>query len=137
MWIDNELLLDKDTAFTTKKANDTTNTIDLLKSGGANDELVAFVLCTETADSATDTATVQVDLKHSFNGSDWITFGSTGQLAQASVVANTCLLMIRLPKELGRYIKGVVTIGTEALTKGKFTIGLVKDAQTNVVPKAY
>ena len=136
MWIDKQLLLANNQAPTSTGDTDTENVIDLVKRGGANDELIAIVLVTETVTSS-DAATVQFTLKHSQNGSSWTTIASTASIAKADLTAGTVMLAIRLPKELYRYIKGTFTIGKAALTAGKFYVALVKDVQTNVVPVAY
>ena len=136
MWIDKQLLLANSQAPTATGDTDTENVIDLVKRGGANDELIAMVLVTEsvTSDGA---ATVQFTLKHSLDNSSWTTIAATAAIAKASLTAGTVMMALRLPKDLYRYIKGTFTIGTAALTAGKFHVALVKDSQTNVIPVAY
>ena len=136
MWIDKQLLLANNQAPTATGDTDTENTIDLTKDGGANDELTAFVLVTESVTSA-GAATVQFTLKHSQNGSSWTTIAATAAIAKTNLPAGTVMMVIQLPKTLYRYVKGTFTIGTAALTAGKFYVALVKDVQTNVVPAAY
>ena len=136
MWIDKQLLLANNQAPTATGDTDTENVIDLVKRGGANDELIAMVLVTESVTSG-GAATVQFTLKHSLDNSSWTTITATAAIAKASLTAGTVMLAIRLPKELYRYIKGTFTIGTATLTAGKFHVSLVKDIQTNVVPVAY
>jgi len=136
VWIDKQLLLANSQAPTTAEAHDTENVIDLVKRGGANDELIAMVLVTESVKSDGD-ATVQFTLKHSLDNSTWVTVAETAAIAKASLTAGTVVMAVRLPKNLYRYVKGVITIGTAALTAGKFYVALVKDIQTNVVPVAY
>lgn len=136
MWIDKQLLLANSQAPTTVASHDTENIIDLVKRGGANDELVAMVLVTESVTSS-NAATVQFAIQHSLDGSTWVTVAETAAIAKGSLTAGTVPLAVRLPKNLYRYVKGVITIGSYALTAGKFYIALVKDLQTNVVPVAY
>lgn len=136
MWIDKQLLLANSQAPTTVDDHDTENVIDMVKRGGANDELVLIALVTESVTSG-GAATVQFTLQHSNDGSSWTTIAATAAIGKASLTAGTVMMAIRLPKDLYRYIKGVITIGTAALTAGKFYVALVKDNQTNVVPVAY
>lgn len=136
MWIDKQLLLANSQAPTNTGDTDTENVIDLVKRGGANDELIAMVLVTESVTSS-GAATVQFTLKHSLDNSSWTTITATAAIGKASLTAGTVMLAIRLPKTLYRYVKGTFTIGTAALTAGKFYVALVKDIQTNVVPVAY
>ncbi len=136
MWIDKQLLLANSQAPTTVASHDTENVIDFVKRGGANDELVAMVLVTETVTSG-GAATVQFAIQHSLDGSTWVTVVETAPIGKANLTAGTVPLAVRLPKNLYRYVKGVITIGTAALTAGKFYVALVKDLQTNVVPAAY
>lgn len=136
MWIDKQLLLANNQAPTNIGDTDTENVIDLVKRGGANNVLAAFVLVTESVASS-GAATVQFTLKHSNDGSNWTTIATTAAIAKGSLTAGTVMLAACLPKDLYRYVKGTFTIGTAALTAGKFHVSLVKDLQTNVVPVAY
>ncbi|WP_286952877.1 MULTISPECIES: Bbp16 family capsid cement protein [Aminobacterium] len=126
MILDKELIFSKNQAVTDLGAAASTDVVDLTKPGDAIDSLWLQVLCTETATSTGD-ATVAIALETSdteaFTSAD--TLVATAALAKTAIVAGTALLTARLPMGCKRYLRMSYTVGTAALTKGKFTAFLV------------
>ncbi len=126
MILDKELIFSKDQAVTDLGAAVSTNVVDLTKPGDAVDSLWLQVLCTESAVSTGD-ATVAIALETSdtevFTSAD--TLIATAALAKTVISAGKALLTARLPMGCKRFLRMSYTVGTAALTKGKFTAFLV------------
>lgn len=124
MIMDEKLILSEDQAVSAVGDTDSTNTLDFGVANpniGEGTKLVLHVEVSEAAASATSTATLDVDVQHSDDGSSWESLGlkKTG-FAVTDLVAGLKIFETPLPYEVKRYLKIVYTVGTEALTSGKF-----------------
>lgn len=132
MQIDQKIILSEDQAFTTVGTTDGT---DVLNMGSGYDAFGAaaaadpsalgrmwlniFVTEAVTSDGA---ATVAFKLQDSADGSSWAdTALSVAAIGKASLTAGTKVLQVPLPAGLRQYLKVVYTVGTAALTAGKFS----------------
>ena len=103
---------------------------------GAN--MYLEVICTTTADSANDTATVvvsiQADSTSSFGSP--VTLASSGSFAigSAELTAGGRIL-VPFPYNAAaadKYIRGYFTVGTQDLSAGKFTVDIVTNPARNL-----
>jgi hypothetical protein len=130
--IDTRLMYSDDQVETTAAAHDSTNTLDLGAGydafgnalvadwARAGTDLFLTVLVTEAVTSG-GAATVLFDLQDSADNSSFSSVKATSAIAKATLVAGYVAIKIALPKGLRRYSKIIYTIGTAALTAGKFS----------------
>ena len=147
MITDRQCYLSYAQAVTSVAANPSADYYDMLSLGdmGVGEPLWAIARVNTTCTSggsATVAVKLQVDDNTSFSSATDLPGGSAA-IAVASLVAGYEFFKIRLPpipagaKE--RYLQAVITVGTAALTAGKFDIFLVRDADTTpatVYPRA-
>ena len=136
--IDNDLRLSNAQAVTTVATHASTNYIDMQAAASnlsSDLELIIRVntACTSTG-SATVLATVESDDNTSFSSA--LALAATGAVAVASLSAGYEFLRLRLPVKgtadtLERYLRVTYTIGSVALTAGKFDAYLVTAGDLN------
>ncbi len=138
MYIDKCLQLSSEQAETTVAAHASTNVIDMVVAGRSFPELYIVIdvhtACT-SAGSATVAFTVQHDSAEAFDTAQ--TLASVGATAIATLVAGYNVLTVRIPKGCLRYVRVLYTIGTAALTAGKFNAYLVETPQLHNVNAPY
>jgi len=101
MILDKELIFSWNQEVTLQTANASTDYVDLTKAGAT----VAFSLQTDN-DSAFGSATTLI---------------STAALAYAGLDEGVKVLQTKIPMGVERYLRVVYTVGTAALTGGKFS----------------
>ena len=129
MILDAKLVLADGQAVTTAAAHDTTNVIDFGDYGDPAYPLTAVVRVDTTATSS-GSATVSFGLATSADNSTYTTLWTSAAVPVASL-AQGYEIAVPVPTGMKRYCKGVITVGTAALTAGKFDLFLVPAAQTN------
>jgi hypothetical protein len=124
-------------ADTTQAAHDSTAPdgrigIDFGRAGaGYNRKIFVTINKTFTSGgSATDTFAVVTDDNSSFSSAT--TLFTTGALAYSTLTAGKKVLEYTLPAEVEQYIKVIHTIGTAALTDGKWNAWVDDVQQTNM-----
>lgn len=132
MILDNEMILSNAQAVTSVGDTASTNQIDFGRNGaGYNKKVFVSVNTTATSGgSATLVATVQCDTDVAF-GSPTNLF-ATSAVAVANLTAGTKLLEFTMPAEVERYVRVLYTVGTAALTAGKFNAFVDDVQQTNM-----
>jgi len=126
MILDKELIFSDAQAETTIAVHESDNIIDLTNAGDAIDSLwlVVAVQTTVTSDgNATVAFALQTDSAVNFATAD--TLLSTAALAKTALTAGTQVIRTRIPMGCKRYLRVLYTIGTAALTAGKFDAYLV------------
>lgn len=123
MIMDEKLILSEDQAETAVGSHDSTNTLDFGVANpniGEGTKLVLHVEMSEAANSG-GSATVTVDVQHSDDGSSWESLGLKKEnIPYSTLTAGYKIFETPLPYDIKRYLKIVYTIGTAALTAGKF-----------------
>jgi len=132
------VILDKNLEFsdaqaeTTQAAHDSTTVLDLGVAApniGAGTP-VWLVIRVNEAVTSDGSATVTFDVQDSANNSAFASIGLlTGAIAKATLVAGYVVMKVPLPASIRRYVKIVYTIGTAALTAGKFDAFLTLDPE--------
>lgn len=119
-------------AETTVAAHDSTNIVDLgADSNQAIGHELYLNIIVETAVTSAGAATVQFQLLTDDNAafSSASTLWDSGAIGKATLVDGYQVCRIRVPKGAERYLKVVYTIGTAALTAGKFDAFLSPSVQ--------
>jgi len=113
-----------------------TNIIDTVVKGDANDELHLVVQVSSKLASSGKTATLDIILQHdSAVGMGTVTTLATlAQIAEATLVAGYRCWDIRIPAGAKRYLRVYYTVGTEDFTAGNIDAFLTMDVQTNENP---
>lgn len=130
---DNELVLSKTQVVTASAASTVAPYIGAGNTLGK--PLYLQINCEETADSSTDAATVTFVLETSsasgFGTKTVLLQSGSFAIASAALTAGNVAFKVRLPGEgmLG-YVRVYYTIGTENLSKGKFTAFLTDAVET-------
>lgn len=140
MILDKDLLLmdDSSVAHAAGEVN-FDNVIDLgVAHRGSGKPLKLFCQFTEGLDSGTDAATITIAIA----GGDTAALG-TALLTTGAITVSTAIagykppqINVALPDDCPRFIGGTYTIGGETSTKGKLTLGIVEDIQSNKDPVA-
>ena len=133
MIIDKQLEFSSAQAETTVAAHDSTNIVNMTAAGNAGEELY-LVIRVETALTSDGAATLQVkfisDSAIGFATAP-VTHFDTGAVTYTTFVDKYTICRMRLPTGVKQYCKVTYTIGTAALTAGKFDAFLTKNVQTN------
>lgn len=110
---------------------DSTNIVDLSAAGDRLEDMY-LVIRVDTAVQSAGSATVGFSLQTcaTINGT-YSTLLSTAAIAKTSLTANTEVLKARVPLGVKRFLKVVYTVGTAALTAGKFDAFLTPAVDTN------
>lgn len=128
MLIDSLLEMSDAQAETTVTTHASTDVLDLKKAGNVLANELFLVVTVNEAVASNGAATVAFDLQTSDAeafGSGVDTLIATGAIGKATLVAGYTVIRTRLPTGLKRYVRMVYTIGTAALTAGKFSAALV------------
>lgn len=132
MMMDEKLIFSDGQAETTVAAHNSTNVVDqgtgydafgnaLIADAGSGGRIWLNVVVTETVTSE-GAATVTFKLQESADNSSFSdTILVTGTVAKATLTAGHTVIKAPLPSGLKRYLRMEYTIGTAALTAGKFT----------------
>lgn len=108
-------------AETTQATHDSTNVIDLGVASPGIDSKIRCKVRVNTTVTSDGSATVKASLQHSSNDSSYAVIADSAAHAKAALVEGFVMLDVSLPRQnLLRYLKVVYTIGTAALTAGKF-----------------
>ncbi len=129
MILDAKLVLADAQAETTAAAHDSTNVIDFGAAGDPGYPLT-LVVRVDTAPTSSGSATVTFGLSTSADNSTYASLYTSAAIGYATLTKGY-ELRIPVPTGMKQYLKGVITIGTAALTAGKFDMFLVPKAQTN------
>lgn len=116
--------------FDSTAAFDSTNVVDLGAAGDARGQELYLVIGVDTAVQSAGSATVDFSLQTSADNSSYSTLFSTGDIAKAALVAGANVAKVKLPLGVKRYLKVVYTVGTAALTAGKFDAFLTPQVDT-------
>jgi len=122
MILDKELIFSWNQEVTLQTANASTDYVDLTKAGDAIDGLWLEILVTDDATSnggATVAFSLQTDNDSAFGSAT--TLISTAALAYAGLDEGVKVLQTKIPMGVERYLRVVYTVGTAALTGGKFS----------------
>lgn len=122
MILDAKLELSDAQAETTIAAHDSDNVIDFGIADpniGEGTSIMLYVVVNTTVTSG-GAGTVAVSLEDSPDNSTWTQRYTTPALAKATLVQGYEIIAMPLPDDIQRYVKVVYTIGTAALTAGKF-----------------
>jgi hypothetical protein len=119
---DANLIFSDAQAETTAAAHDSTNIIDLGSIGEvAKGRNLKLVIAVNTAVTSDGSATVTFSLQSCATvGGSYTTHYSTPAIAKTALTQGALVLAMPLPEGLKRFVKVVYTIGTAALTAGKF-----------------
>jgi len=119
---DAHLIFSDAQAETTAAAHDSTNIIDLGSIGEvAKGRNLKLVIAVNTTVTSSGSATVAFSLESCATVSGSYTqHYTTPAIGKATLVAGYLVLAMPLPEGLHRFVKVVYTIGTAALTAGKF-----------------
>ncbi len=132
MMMDEKLIFSDAQAETTVAEHDSTNVIDqgagtdafgnaLIADAGSGGDIWLNVVVTEAVTSG-GSATVQFKLEQSTDNSTFTdSILITAAIAKTTLAAGYTVIKAPLPSGLNRYLKMTYTIGTAALTAGKFT----------------
>ncbi len=139
MLVDRQLLMADSQAPTTVGGTDSTDTIDFGSVGdkGIGTQLWSVLTVTQTVTSG-GAATVQFKLvtDDASNFPSAATLWDSGALAIAGLTAGK-VFAVPLPPGVERYLKATYTIGTAALTAGKFHWAIVRDVDLQkIYPRA-
>lgn len=122
----------KEQAETTVGAHDSQNVLDLGVGGDDADELFLHIRIDEDFASA-GAATAQFKLLTSdssdFSSAD--VMYDSGAIGKATLIEGHEVAKVRIPRGIKRYMKVTETIGTAALTAGKFSAGVCTEVHTN------
>lgn len=130
--LDNEMILSNAQAETTVAAHASTGYIDFGRAGAGYNKKILVTVNTScsTASSPTVLFKVQCDDNSSFSSATDLF--ATAAIPAATLVAGYKVLEFTLPAEVERYVQVTYTIGTAALTTGKFNAWVDDAQQTNM-----
>jgi len=122
MYVDNGLIFSEAQAETTVTTHASTNVIDMQKAGDMIANPLWVDVTVDTTATSDGSATVKVELETSADEAfgTSTTLLSTSAIAVATLVKGYKMLQARLPAGTLRYLRLKYTIGTAALTAGKF-----------------
>ena len=129
MYLDQQLIMSDAQEETAIATHDSTNIIDMTVAGdaGVSLYLIIRIVTTVTSDGA---ATVQYKAIHDSAvgfGASPVTFFDSGAIGKATLVAGYTIVKMRLPANMGRFLKITDTIGTAVLTAGAWDAFLTPD----------
>jgi len=140
MILDKDLLLMDDSSVAHAQGADAfDNVIDLgVAHRGSGKPLKLFCQFTEGLDSDGGTATITIAIAVGDTASLGTALLTTGALDEDTAIAGykPPQINVALPDACPRFIGGTYTIGGEDSTKGKLTLGIVEDVQSNKDPVA-
>ena len=113
------------------------NVIDLgVAHRGSGKPLKLFCQFTEGLDSGNKTATITIAIAVGDTVALGTTLLTTGAIDVSTAIAGykPPQINVALPDDCPRFIGGTYTIGVEISTKGKLTLGIVEDVQSNKDP---
>lgn len=131
MILDADLILSDAQAETTVAAHASTNVVDFgAPNVGHNNKVIVTVNTAVTSDgSGTVLFTVETDDNADFTSATALY--ATAAIAKTTLVAGYRVLEFTLPYTVERYVRVTYTIGTAALTAGKFNAYIDNAIQTN------
>ncbi|DBA35072.1 TPA_asm: hypothetical protein vir555_00046 [Caudoviricetes sp. vir555] len=140
MILDKDLLLMDDSSVAhTAGAVAFDNVIDLgVAHRGSGKPLKLFCQFTEGLDSANGAATITIAIAGGDTDALGTTLLTTGAINESTAIAGykPPQINVALPDDCPRFIGGTYTIAGETSTKGKLTLGIVEDIQSNKDPVA-
>lgn len=138
MILDKELLISDDQSIAHAQGEVAlSNVIDLGKAGrGRGKKLKLVGQFTEALDSSGGASTVTIAIAHGATAALGTALFTTAAITEAVGVVGykPPQINVSLPPDVLEFVGGTYTIAGETSTKGKLTIGIVEDEQSNADP---